>query len=261
MMTKLIVVQGEPVATLVFEPMLHRGDVVLIHGYTGSKEDFIDCGPMIAKAGYRVLTFDNRGQHESPHSKREDAYTIKSLAQDAIDLAELFGMVKPHLLGHSFGGLVAQRAELMAPNYWKSITLMCSGPAGMWAKVEEPTHHTFMTVPMQTIWDKYIDSGDRAKPTYEMKKKRWMMSDPRSVATHRAHLEDEPSIVKEVCATGISAHVVYGENDDAWPLKLQDQMAKDLKAQLSVIPGAGHCPNEDAPEVLTNVLVEFWNKN
>jgi len=41
-MTKLIVVQGEPIATVVFEPKVHRGDVVLVHGFTGSKEDFSD---------------------------------------------------------------------------------------------------------------------------------------------------------------------------------------------------------------------------
>jgi pimeloyl-ACP methyl ester carboxylesterase len=106
-----------------------------------------------------------------------------------------------------------------------------------------------------------MDAMDLGKPTYDMKKKRWAMSDPRSVATHRDHLEDEPTIVEEVHATGISAHVVYGEKDDAWPLHLQDQMAKDLDAQLDVIPGAGHCPNEDTPQLLTDVLVEFWDKN
>jgi pimeloyl-ACP methyl ester carboxylesterase len=97
-MTKLIDVQGEPIATVVFEPKVYRGDVVLVHGFTGSKEDFSECGPMIAEHGYRVLTLDNRGQHESPHSKREDAYTIKSLARDAIDLAQLLGMKNLNLI-------------------------------------------------------------------------------------------------------------------------------------------------------------------
>ena len=260
-MTKLIDVQGEPIATVVFEPKVHRGDVVLVHGFTGSKEDFSECGPMIAEHGYRVLTLDNRGQHESPHSKREDAYTIKSLAHDAIDLAQLLGMKNPHLLGHSFGGLVSQRAVLMAPNYWKSLTLMCSGPAAIGFREDFLSHETLMSVPMEKIWDDHMDAMEIGKPAYGMKKKRWAMSDHRSVATHRKHLIDEPSIVKEVRATGISAHVVYGENDDAWPLPLQDQMAKDLEAQLDVIPGAGHCPNEDTPELLTDLLVKFWDKN
>ncbi len=260
-MTKLIDVQGKPIATVVFEPKVYRGDVVLVHGFTGSKEDFSECGPMIAEHGYRVLTLDNRGQHESPHSKREDAYTIKSLAHDAIDLAQLLGMKNPHLLGHSFGGLVSQRAVLMAPNYWKSLTLMCSGPAAIGFREDFLSHETLMSVPMEKIWDDHMDAMEIGKPAYGMKKKRWAMSDHRSVATHRQHLIDEPSIVKEVHATGISAHVVYGENDDAWPLPLQDQMAKDLEAQLDVIPGAGHCPNEDTPELLTDLLVKFWDKN
>ena len=260
-MTKLIDVQGEPIATVVFEPKVYRGDVVLVHGFTGSKEDFSECGPMIAEHGYRVLTLDNRGQHESPHSKREDAYTIKSLARDAIDLAQSLGMKNPHLLGHSFGGLVSQRAVLMAPNYWKSLTLMCSGPAAIGFREDFLSHETLMSVPMEKIWDDHMDAMEIGKPAYGMKKKRWAMSDHRSVATHRQHLIDEPSIVKEVHATGISAHVVYGENDDAWPLPLQDQMAKDLEAQLDVIPGAGHCPNEDTPELLTDLLVKFWDKN
>jgi pimeloyl-ACP methyl ester carboxylesterase len=176
-------------------------------------------------------------------------------------MAQLLGMTNPHLLGHSFGGLVAQRAVLMAPNYWKSLTLMCTGPAGIGFREEMLSHEVLKSVPMEKIWDDYMDANDLGKPTYEMKKRRWAMSDPRSIATHIDHLMDEPSIVKEVHATGISAHVLYGENDDAWPLALQDQMAIDLEAPLDVIPGAGHCPNEDTPELLTDVLVKFWDKN
>ena len=63
----------------------------------------------LAERGYRTITWDNRGQHESPHSELEDAYTIASLARDAHELAEVFGIHEPHLFGHSFGGLVAQR--------------------------------------------------------------------------------------------------------------------------------------------------------
>jgi pimeloyl-ACP methyl ester carboxylesterase len=54
-------------------------------------------------------------------------------------------------------------------------------------------------------------------------------------------------------------HVVYGENDDAWPLDLQDQMAKDLAAPRTIIKDAGHCPNEDQPEETVKVLANFWS--
>src|SRR5690349_14503737 len=109
-MARSIEIQGEPLAVDIYDPVRRRGDAVLIHGYTGSKEDFAEVGPLLALRGYRVIAFDNRGQNESAHSEREDAYSIASLACDATELADRFAMERPHLLGHSFGGLVAQRA-------------------------------------------------------------------------------------------------------------------------------------------------------
>ena len=129
-MARSIEIQGEPLAVDLYEPARHRGDALLIHGYTGSKEDFADVGPFLAGRGYRVVAFDNRGQNESAHSERDDAYTISSLACDAIELADRFTLERPHLLGHSFGGLVAQRAVKMMPSRWASLTLFCTGPDG-----------------------------------------------------------------------------------------------------------------------------------
>ncbi|MEY3973326.1 MAG: hypothetical protein RJA71_638, partial [Actinomycetota bacterium] len=63
----------------------------------------------------------------------------------------------------------------------------------------------------------------------------------------------------ELIATKIPIHVIYGENDDAWPLAMQDQMAKDLSAPLTVIRNAGHCPNEDQPAETVKVLANFWS--
>jgi pimeloyl-ACP methyl ester carboxylesterase len=260
-MPEFVEIQGELLAVQVFEPKQHRGDALLIHGYTGSKEDFIDIGPLLAERGYRVVTFDNRGQHESPHSQREDAYSIASLARDAIALTDHFGMQHPHLLGHSFGGLVAQRAAVLAPSHWASLTIFCSGPGAIPNVPELPmTIDVLETMSMPEAWDKYRDLDAQAEPTYELMKRRWAMSDPRSVITHAKHLVSEPSIIAEVRATGLPTYVVYGENDDAWPLAMQDEMAAELGAPVTVIANAGHCPNEDQPAVTAMVLADFWDR-
>ena len=257
-----IVIQGEPLAVEVFEPARRRADVVLIHGYTGSKEDFTELGAFLSMRGYRVVTFDNRGQHESPHSAREDAYTIPSLARDAIGLAEHFGLERPHLLGHSFGGLVALRAVLEAPKFWSTLTMFCSGPGAIPDKPDlEETIRILPTLSMEEVWFTYRDSDAQQWKTYELLKRRWLASDRRSVLTHAQHLVSEPSRVPEVAATGIPAHVVYGQYDDAWPLAMQDAMAAQLHAPVSVIAGAGHCPNEDAPEYTAQVLADFWDQH
>ena len=259
-MTTFVEIQGENLAVEIYEPKVRVADVVLVHGWTGSKEDFNLIGPLLADAGYRVLTFDNRGQHESAHSKREDAYQIHSLARDVIDIAHHYGFEKPHLLGHSMGGLVAQRASLDAPNYWSSLTLFCTGPHYSLKKTElETLLHLMKTMTMAEFWISYKEEMDKLSPRIELFKKRWHASDPRSLTDTSRLLLDTQSVITELLATKIPAHVIYGENDDAWPLEMQDQMAKDLSAPRTIIKDAGHCPNEDQPEETVKVLTNFWS--
>jgi pimeloyl-ACP methyl ester carboxylesterase len=259
-LTTFVEIQGENLAVEIYEPKVRVADVVLVHGWTGSKEDFNLIGPLLADAGYRVLTFDNRGQHESAHSKREDAYQIHSLARDVIDIAQHYGFEKPHLLGHSMGGLVAQRATLDAPNYWSSLTLFCTGPHFSLKKTElETLIHLLKTMTMADLWSAYKEEEDKLSPRYELFKKRWHASDPKSLSDTSRLLLDTQSVILELLATKIPAHVIYGENDDAWPLEMQDQMAKDLSAPRTIIKDAGHCPNEDQPEETVKVLTNFWS--
>ena len=259
-MTTFVEIQGENLAVEIYEPKTRIADVILVHGWTGSKEDFNLIGPLLADAGYRVLTFDNRGQHESAHSKREDAYQIHSLARDVIDIAQHYRFEKPHLLGHSMGGLVAQRASLDAPNYWSSLTLFCTGPHFSLKKTElETLIHLLKTMTMADLWRAYKEEEDKLSPRYELFKKRWHASDPKSLSDTSRLLLDTQSVILELLATKIPAHVIYGENDDAWPLAMQDQMAKDLSAPRTIIKDAGHCPNEDQPEETVKVLTNFWS--
>ncbi|MEY3973189.1 MAG: hypothetical protein RJA71_501, partial [Actinomycetota bacterium] len=167
-MPTFVEIQGELLAVDLYEPQERIADAVLIHGFTGSKEDFEVVGPLLAEKGYRVLTFDNRGQHESAHSKRTDAYSMKSLARDAVELAQRHGFKKPHLFGHSFGGLIAQQAAVDAPDYWSSLTLFCSGPHWIPNKPDlDATVHIMETMTMEESWNKYKEESDRGLPRYE----------------------------------------------------------------------------------------------
>ena len=259
-MTTFVDIQGEKLAVELFEPKAPIADVVLVHGFTGSKEDFNELGPLLAEMGYRILTFDNRGQGESSHTKRDDGYSMKSLARDVIEIAQRYGFQEPHLLGHSFGGLVSQRAAVDAPEYWRSLTLFCTGPHWIPDKPDlDATIHILDAMSMEDSWNKYKEETDKLLPRYEIYKKRWKASDPQSTKTMALHLQNTQALTEEIIATKIPIHVVYGENDDAWPLALQDQMAKDLSAPRTIIKGAGHCPNEDQPEETAKILANFWS--
>ena len=68
----------------------------------------------------------------------------------------------------------------------------------------------------------------------------------------------EPDRTAELAATGVPMLVAYGENDFAWPTSVLADYADRLGARHAEIAGAGHSPNEEAPEALAVVLADFW---
>jgi pimeloyl-ACP methyl ester carboxylesterase len=258
---KKVLVQNEELAAVIYDAGSSRGDVVLIHGFTGSKEDFTEIAERISYSGFRVLTFDNRGQNESGHSSRVDAYLIDSLARDVAELTDKFDLKSPHLLGHSFGGLVAQHVVLSFPNKWSSLTLLCSGPQGREGWFREPEFELLGKFSMRELWIQYLDEKRKSHPYYEIQKKRWGLSDPRSTLAFREQLFHQPSRIAELAALPIPSHVIFGENDDAWPVNDQLEMATALSSEVTILENSGHCPNEDNPDLTAGELVRFWLKH
>src|SRR4051794_8719508 len=126
-----------PVAVWLLEPAEQpRGTALLIPGFTGSKEDFVAVLEPLAAAGWRVVTYDQRGQHETPGSA--DPYTLESFAEEAASVVRATAVGSVHLVGHSFGGLVAQQLVLDDPDLAATLTLMCTGPGAMPAEDAPP---------------------------------------------------------------------------------------------------------------------------
>ncbi len=61
-----------------------RGTVLLVPGFTGSKEDFIALLAPLAEAGYRAVAVDGRGQYESHPPRDRDGYRLGALAEDVL---------------------------------------------------------------------------------------------------------------------------------------------------------------------------------
>ena len=260
--TQFVEIQGEKLAAKLFEPTGgYQADVVLVHGFTGSKEDFFEVASLLADSGFRVLAFDNRGQHQSSHSKRNDGYSMPSLGKVVVEISQSFQLKRPHLLGHSFGGLIAQQATILNPHNWSSLTLLCSGPGGRSDWLEDPQFINLNNETKSEIWEQVLEKDRLDNPKFELLKTRWLLSDADSTMIYRDHLRKQPSLISQIAAFGTRAHVIYGENDDAWPLSTQNEMAVELNAELTILPNCGHCPNEENPALLAGELVRFWRSN
>ncbi|CAM5729443.1 2-succinyl-6-hydroxy-2,4-cyclohexadiene-1-carboxylate synthase [Streptomyces griseoloalbus] len=109
-----------------------RGTVLLLPGYTGSKEDFTLVLEPLAARGYRAVAVDGRGQHASDGpADDESAYAQDELAKDVLAQARAFD-APVHLVGHSMGGQIARAGRPAGP---LAVPLADAGLLGRRARV------------------------------------------------------------------------------------------------------------------------------
>lgn len=254
------------------------GTALLLPGFTGSKEDFIELHAPLSAAGYRTVAVDGRGQYESEGPKDDERpYQQRELALDVLaQVAALRagegaaeGTGRVHLLGHSLGGLVARAAAIEDPAPFASLTLMSSGPAAVAPPQQERAkllQDALTALDMAQVWEA-IQGLDAPEDAADLRgdgedlRRRWMANSPAQLIATAGQLRTEPDRVDELAALGLAIHVLSGERDDTWPVPLLDDMAKRLGAERTVVAGAEHSPNTDQPGATAAALAAFWDRH
>lgn len=266
----MIDVPTGPVAALDTGPA--AGDlptVLMVPGYTGSKEDL---GPLLdplAAAGRRAVAIDLPGQYESPGPDDAAWYSVDRLGVALLEVAaELGGPIQ--LVGHSFGGLVARSAVIAAPDRFASLALMDSGPAAIGGQRDQ------MLVVAQQIYEQggiqavyeVMEQLAQGDPNYlaqpvevrEFLHARFVANVPAGLVGMGEALRSEPDRVDALRDTGVPMLVLYGAADDAWAPATQVAMAERLGVEHVVIPGAVHSPAIENTAATLAALCAFWER-
>lgn len=234
--------------------------VLCLPGFTGSKEDF---GPLLAPlaaAGHPVMALDLRGQYQSDGPSDPARYRVDALAADVLALLDAEGLPAAHLVGHSFGGLVARAATLARPAAVRSLVLLGSGPAalgGLRSQAIAALAPLLETYGQHRVWEmvgEHLGGSEFSRDRFLGTREAALLG----MATALLTEPDRTAELARLVRAGLPVLVAHGEDDDAWPAVTQQGMAERLGARYRVIPTAGHSPAVENPEGTTATLIDFW---
>lgn len=199
------------------------GNLVLLHGRIGRKEDWLPVAERFCAAGFRCILVDLPGHGENPEPFTTYGKTDPEIASRALlTAASMFGFdPKPAgIIGRSMGGSFAVHSAALPDAPWQTIAIVCSFDD--FRPIVRREASRYVTPLLAPAWTSAIDF------LYEGKT-RVSLSDIRPV--------------RKAGKIRIPALVAHGTNDPTIPLgsgrKLFDAFPSDDKRFIE-IPGADH---------------------
>lgn len=238
---------------------------VLVHGFTGSRDDWREMLPRLAGRG-RTVAMDLRGHGDTTNTGDAASYDFAQLARDLVGFLGALGIDRCDLLGHSMGGMVAQIVTLEHPARVASLVLMdtSSEPIRREARAYfETAGKIAVDSGMQTLYEVMRGAAERATPSPAVARAiermgtetHWarirakvLAMDPVAFATLGMRLTDSPALTKRLAGIQCPTTVLVGAEDTPF-VESSRKMADQIPgANLVVIEAAGHSPQLENPE-------------
>lgn len=263
---------GEGIDLAVCEAGVGGAPLLLLHGFTGAKEDFGDWIDRLGDAGWHTVAPDHRGHGASSKPDDEAAYTFEAMAGDAFGLTDVLGWDRFVLLGHSMGGMVAQVMAVHAPERLRGLVLMDTHHAGIEAVEREVATlgaeiaraegmdvlHALLSE-LSNPLDSPADARLRAeRPGYaEFGDRKFLASSPAMFAGMLPAMVDAADRLTGLTALDVPTLVLAGEDDRGFLPASQRIAAAIPGAGFVCIPDAGHSPQFENPDAWWTAVTRF----
>jgi pimeloyl-ACP methyl ester carboxylesterase len=221
---------------------------------------------------YTVYMVDNRGVGST--DKPEGPYTIKTMAADLAGFFDAVGIGKAHLVGHSMGGMIAQRFAIDYPDKLRSLTLAstsCSPPRGseimlmLWTDIiEKLGNEAYVNTIMPWVFT--FDFIDAQYDTLMMMRDMML-----------AHLAEKPllpgpfrsqaaaivsfDVADEIKNITAPTMVLVGKDDILTPPKFSEEIARRIPGSILKTIAGGHAYNQESPSAFNRALLDFFAKH
>jgi pimeloyl-ACP methyl ester carboxylesterase len=234
--------------------------LVFLHGAGGllHENPFLDD----LATRYRVFAPELPGYGES--AGEELLEDMLDFALHGWDVVATLGLERPHLVGHSLGGMIAAEMAALAPNDLRSLVLV--GAAGLWLP-EHPIPDLFAFLPHEYAQVLFADPGrgmtlltggldfSNLEALAD-----FYIANSRRMATAGKVLFPIPNrrVAKRLYRVTADTLVVWGKQDRLMPPVYGEKWIELIRgARLVQIDEAGHMVPYEQPKAFTAVVANF----
>jgi len=250
--------------------------LVLAHGLGGDHGMWLFQAPVF-KTKYRVVLWDCRGHGRSEVAA--DGYSIEQYVEDQYALLEHLEIKRAHIGGLSMGGWIAWSFALAHPEATASLTLSDSAGilTGMSEAERQQSQKLFevsaaiaekqgrKVLAENTLALMFSAKFLETKPEIAALVRNQILADPglgyaRAIRGLFANWDKSSAeeVLPRLARISVPTLILVGELDQLTPLPTQQALQRAIpNSRLEVIPGAGHVPCIEQPELWNRLVLEF----
>lgn len=246
--------------------------VVLLHGFPESRLSWKRQLPALAGAGFRAVAPDLRGYGDSPQPREVDAYRIPAVAEDVAELIESLGGAPCVLVGHDWGAATAWTLAMTRPDLIRKLVILnVPHPSAIAREVRRSfrqklnlTYQLFFQLPVlpelfMRMFGRMLmrRAGSFTAQEVDTYVRQWhltpMLNYYRALGRAR-----RGGMRKQFAAVEMPTLIIWGEREPVFLASGLDDIGQWVKdVRIERIADAGHFVQRDAPERVSELVIEF----
>ncbi|HEX2851489.1 MAG TPA: alpha/beta hydrolase [Acidimicrobiales bacterium] len=246
--------------------------LLLVHGWGGAKEDFGDHLDALGELGWHAVAPDLRGHGESDKPEGEEAYSLRIFAGDVVGLSKALGWRRFVLVGHSMGGMVAQRVAIDATSHLAGLVLMDTShgaPDGVEPELAGMAREIVSKGGMELLVEVQREMAGpldteahlrlvETRPGYrEFGERKTLNSSPDMWLSMLDEILGQDDRLASLAGVAVPTLVIVGDQDTPFLGQSEAMVGAMPEAHLAVIPDAGHSPQFENPDAWFEVVTSF----
>jgi proline-specific peptidase len=262
--------------------------LLVLHGGPGIPHEYLDPVSEMARAGRTVVFYDQVGCGESTRPHDPSLWSVDLFVEELDNLRVGLGLDRVHILGQSWGGMLAQEYALRRPVGLMSLVLADTSPSmAQWVSEAGRLRAELPAEDQRTLAEHEsagtIDSPEYGQAMMVFYSRHICRVDPwPDYVSHAfARMEEDPEVYhtmwgpNEFTCTGnlktwdvrerlgeisVPTLVVCGRYDEATPAIAETLRAGIAGAELHIFEHSSHLPHAEEPEAFRTVVADFLER-